>query len=774
MNFLIFFKSKFFVWNSIFLAFFCFFVSCSDDSSGTDYLFDREILELSALRSCPTNSDLKNCFQIRFRYPIETDHLESFLVWVDTLYVKDTVRSVSKEAKENPTFEIPYEKSKSSYYDTLDLTDFVKEYKERDSLQVAIWPKYSDNEDPGAVQRIFLHFKDDMAPSIISLQDSVFANGAVFDFARPTDQTDFYAPESISGKIAGYNLILYALNEEEDIRNIFVQINHAGITDSVGDTLYLRHHRFRQAKKDSVYLDTTSSKEKRYLRFAIIDGEGFSKTDSLNRFRIVLKGLKPESKYTIGITSFDVSGNYSGAIHSADMNQLFITTDEVPPVLPTKLFYLKDSLNPEYARLDSNNRLRIFFERSVDPFEKNHGIQEDSVLFFPDTCYEFFCYREVESYLIERYLNGSWAELSDAGGKVVERFNDKWEVSGDTFSYATDGKFLTDTIRFVLPEDTLILRVRAKDSSGYYSRALIDTIFIARTELGIECPENFLPVKTDSSVFCMEKFEHQDSSGNFMTNLLWSEALEVCESLNYSGFQVSLCPERDFELVCLSGGLFSYGVIEEAEAASEYLYTNCNVATNDSVSAKSIDSRNYKCANTFGIRDLPGQYQEWVKGHSEYTLQVLKGSSYLPYNGLDRESIALCTNRFFPYYTRHAYVKDTTVYLFRSGTVVDTTLVQDTSRTLYKKLTQKDFSDTLQFFDVINPETNEVVGSDYALLREYNNGGAAFMESISNGMIYKPSRTEIVFLLNKTIPYLSVSAFYKSPSVSFRCCAYPE
>lgn len=754
-----------------------FFAACSDDSDGTEYLFDREILEMSVLNTCAENSKETSCIRLRFRYPIETEDLEQFLVWIDTTVIDDTTRSVSSSAKNNATLEIPFPKETSNSFDTLDLTEELKEYSDRDSVQVAIWPEYSDSEDPGAVQRIFVHFGDNMAPAIVSIQDSVWSNGAAFDWSRPTDQVDYYAPENISGPIAGYNVVVYALNESENIKDLKVSVQHNGKLDSIGETFYFRNARFR-ARHDSVWLDSDLSdeSEKRYLRLAVIDGEGFSETDSLNRYRLVLSGLKPESRYTIGITAFDSSGNYSGASSSAEMNQMFITTDKVAPVMPTSLYFIEDSLNPGMARLDSNNRVRLFWSRSVDPFKENHGIVEDSVLAFPDTCYEFFCYRGVESYEIDRLLDGEWVRLNEAGGKSEERYLKYYEVSSDTMQESKYGTFVTDTIRWVSPGDTLILRIRSVDSSGYYSRALIDTVNVSPgPNADLNCPPGFLPISLGDTVrFCMERFEHADSSGAFMTNLLHSEALDVCESISASGFEVSLCGERDWELVCLTNGISSYGVIEENVSASEYLYTNCNVATNDSISAASINTRNYKCANASGVRDLPGQYQEWVLGKSTDSLEMLKGSSYRSYDGLDRESIALCTNRFFPFYTRKAYVKDTTVYLYRSGTVVDTSLVEDTTRTLYKKLMQKDFRDSLQFFAVKNPANGEIVGYDYAPLKEYRQGGEAFLEKLAGNMEYEPDHIEVVFFLNGSVPYKKVGAFYKNVSIGFRCCAYPQ
>ncbi|MBO7511772.1 MAG: hypothetical protein J6T54_02210, partial [Fibrobacter sp.] len=139
---------------------------------------------------------------------------------------------------------------------------------------------------------------------------------------------------------------------------------------------------------------------------------------------------------------------------------------------------------------------------------------------------------------------------------------------------------------------------------------------------------------------------------------------------------------------------------------------------------------------------------------------------------IERETRGLCVGRSFPYFTRLAYTTDT-VYLYREGTKVDTVFTADTSRTLYKKLTKKDFKDTLQFFDVQDSSGNSV-GVDYAPYAEYKKGGDEWLESISNGMKYVPDHVEVVFLTGERVSYRGVSNFYKSPSIGFRCCAYKE
>lgn len=756
--------------------------SCADDDEGVEYFFDREILDMSVLRECaPGVEDGSYCYQLRFRYPIETKDLKGIHLWLDTTVIDDTSKAVSSAALEKSIL-IEYNDKKADDFDTIDLTALLADYLDRDSLQVALWPEYTDkdkDEKKGSLQRLHIHFGDDSPPSRVNLQDSVWSTGALFDWARPTDQVDFYDPNNISGPIVGYNIVIYAENKEEDLRNLKIKVLQNTKVDSTGSSLYNKHARIR-AIKDSIWVDETSQSDnvKNYMRIVVLDGKGFDfDLVDANRFRLIIEGLQPESRYTIGITAYDSSGNDSGndGSETVENNQLFITTDKIAPLMPEMIFTVRDTLNSSFTRLDSNNRVLIYWSNSVDPVEESHNISVDSVLKIPSSCSEYFCYRAVSKYIIERYNGNSWDLLAYAGGEASTRYTKKYEWKGDSMAVSAIGKFVSDTIRWVLPMDTLILRIRSVDSSGYYSKALIDTLYIAPHQVAdLECPPGFVAVESsDTTRFCMESIEHRDENGEFYSNVLHSEAMEICNAMSLPGFNVSLCHESDWQKACLSGGSSTYGVIEDGDvASSEYLFSYCNVGTNDSLFAKSFVNRNAKCANRFGIRDLPGQYQEWVLGRSSDTLQVLKGSSFQQFEGLDRETAAMCTNRFFPYYTRMGYTQDT-IYLYVNGTTVDTTLTADTTKTLYAILTQKDFKDTLQFFDVKNPETLEVIGEDYALLSEYKKGDSLWLENLAQGLIYEPSRKEVVFLLKPT-SYRAAAAFYKDNSISFRCCAYPE
>lgn len=746
--------------------------ACSDDDDGTDYPFDREVMDMSVMLTCgPKAAEGDSCYRVRFQYPLSTDKLEGIYLWLGTDVVDDTSKSVSSSDLDKSDTVLKYSSKKGKSFDTVDVSSKVKKLLKKstyDTLQVAIFCKYSKG-DAGLVQRAFFILRDGQAPSLVSIRDSVWTSGGWIEWTRPTDQRNFHTPSEISGPIAGYNVVISSDDKGEDLRKLKLTLE-----GSFSDTV--RHARIRMLH-DSLVVDSTSrsSKEKNVLRMALLDGKGFDlENDSANLFRLTIVGLRSESRYSIGITSLDSAGN-----SSKEVTHLLSTTDSIAPIMPNAVVTIEDTLFPGtgLARLDSNNRLVVFWSRSVDPLVMEHGIVADTALIFPKGCVESTCYDSVASYEILRYipLKDTWEPMRFSGGPSSNYVRDfDWE-DGE-MAVVDGGRYVSDTIRWVSPGDTVILRIRSRDVSGYYSRALVDTIYVSPGALSqeLECPEGFVAISiSDTNKFCMERFEHMNDSGEFVRNVFHAEAQAACEAISASGFKVSLCKERDWELACLSGGTLTYGVVQDDTIPmSSFLFENCGVGSEDSTSAVDLAKRNYRCVNSWGVHDLSGNMQEWVNGRSEDTIAVLKGGSYKTMNGLDIETQAQCTNRGFPVFTRLAYTKDS-VFLYREGTRVDTVYEPDTSRTLFKVLTKKDFKDSLQFFDVQDSSGNSL-GVDYAPYSEYKNGGEEWLKSVSNGLVYVPDHIERVFLTGEKVPYRMASSFYKSSSIGFRCCAYPE
>ncbi len=776
---------KFSPFRLVFLALTAFvlavFSACSDDDSDVEYAFGREISDISIIRQCADDADSGAvCYMVRFRFPYDTLDLKQIYLWVGDSVVTDSTSSVDDEDLEKATAVFKFSSELEAQFDTIDLTPYIQEHVEanRDSLLISLYCDYASGHE-GSVRRTYLRLRDDIAPSELNMDDSTWTTGALITWTRPTDQTDFYKPGELSGPIVGYNIIVYTKESSEDLRKLKIRVETPEGIDSTGETLYERNARI-YAIEDSLWVGSESHIAKNELRFVILDGKGYNEDPDSNFFRLTIEGLKPESEYRIGYSSWDSSGNDSGTERYDREKgwQTFNTTDSIAPLMPTKIFTLEDTLFPGTARLDSNNRLRFFWSQSVDPYQVDHGIKVDSVLSIPDTCLSRVCYGKVSRYKIE-YLDRNTKEwVVYRQPDSLDRYTKLYKISKDTMKVASKGTFVTDTIRWVAPGDTLILRIRSIDESGYYSVALVDTIAVSPGALAkeIECPEGFVPVKaSDSNVFCMERLEHQDDSGAFVTNVRHSEAEAICEGISADGFKVGLCNERDWELVCLSGGTLTYGVIQEdvsdsPDYLSDFLIKDCNVATNDSLTASDVVKRNSRCMNPMGVRDMPGQFQEWVNGRSEDTIAVVKGGSYKTMGGIDRETQARCTNRSFPIFTRLAYTTDS-VYLYREGTKVDTVFKADTSKTLFMVLTKKDFKDSLQFFDVQDSNGNSV-GTDYALYSEYKKGGEKWLEELANGMKYVPDHVEVVFLTGERVSYRGAANFYRSPIIGFRCCAY--
>ena len=771
-------------------------IACSDDSGSADFPFERSVLELSAVKRCVEKSTLPGdpCYQLKWRHPIEKEKLVRYHIWIDTTVVGDSARAVPDGAL-NQSIQVDFVAGRGDY-DSLDLTARLTPYLERDSLHVAIWAEYDDGSDPGAIQRLFLFFGDDIPPGRVLLSDSSDARSIWLEWTRPTDQVDFYFPDSQSGPIAGYNLHIYANDASEDIRNVSVRmvVSNGRPVSATDSSQWIRHQRWRLVD-DSLVLNPTSSDEanRNHLRLAILDGKGFHANPDSNRFRLQITGLSPEKLYGVGISVWDSSGNYTGTDANASGRQV-LTTDTVAPLMATRFWLRPDTLDGAKPRLDSN-RLVLFWPRSLDPLAPMSGITLDSVLSIPPSCWVGSCYREVASYKVDLWDGTAWVSAPRAGGSVADKYSERFALQADTMAYSLTGDYVSDTLRWVVPGDTVVVRVRAVDVSGYISRALVDTLVVSRGPLWkVDCPLGYVPVQRSTRVegesvveaYCVERYEHQ-KEGTFVRNVLYSDARAQCQGLSgspgFEGYQVDLCTETHWQSACTSEGRSRYGTIqEEPFTALEFLFQRCNVGTWDSLSATRLAHRDPLCVSPDGVRDLPGHLQEWVVGTvSVYdstlketrldTIPVLKGTSYVLFSGADRTSLAQCAVRTRPYRVRPDYTQDT-VWLYRNGSTVDTLFARDTSRTLYTSVAPSHFNDTLLFYTLSHSVSGKTLGTDYVDQAEYRRrGGEAWLKVLWAGLTYQLQEKRKV-LIRGTIQDQTVVDFYSEPSVGFRCCAF--
>jgi hypothetical protein len=560
-----------------------------------------------------------------------------------------------------------------------------------------------------------------------------------------------------------------ATDAREDIRNATVKITLAGYSINTFD--YKPFSNFEKVGR-GVALKNVSNTDQSFLRFAIIDGNGFSSDNGnplANNWQMEISGLKPERSYNISIVAFDSAGNASSA-----ESRSILTTDAIPPLIASK-FWLYADAGDGLPRLDSN-RLILFWPRSVDPLTSPTQIKLDSVLDIPANCYSGSCYREVKSYMIEQWNSRArtWENIPRISAAQSGYYYRYTPENGSMKLDLNNGKFITDTLRWVLPGDTIVLRMRAIDSSGHYSKAWIDTIAVSKGALWqSKCPPNYAPVKMGSdSVFCMEKLQH--TSGNrFIKNVLHIEAKRSCEALSgaagFENFTISLCSEQQWNAACNSGA-YSYGVIEERDfGLSEFLYRHCGVGTDDTASAYNVDKRSRICSSPDGIRDLPGQLQEWVTS-GDSGKPLLKGTSYITFEGASRVELAQCKNRFTPVRTRPRYTTNT-VWIYKSGSRIDTLFERDISRErdLYDSLPSKSLPNTILRYE-LRSLAGDSLGIDYFDLREYNQRGKEeWLKVRWQGLSPKEKDTLQAFIQGEE--NIDASNFFLDPTAGFRCCA---
>jgi len=709
-------------------------LACSDDNRNPTYPFERTVSDVSIVKRCKDGSSAprSNCYLMRWQHPIEQNNLQYYYIWLDTTVVKDSIEKVSQAQINLATYIIPY--TPGSNGDSLDLTDSISSFLRRDSLHIAIWASYSGS-DQGVVRHLHVHFGDDVPPSKVSFSDSSSANTIWIDWVRPTDQKDFYLPDDIDGPIAGYNISIGTVGTNEALGSLTIRLSLA--ENSVISQL-MRNQRFKKegwkAELEPVPIDPKN------LRLAVIDGKGFVRGDTLaNNWRMEITGLKPEQTYRIIMVAFDSSGN-----QSVEESRNIKTTDDMAPTIVPEFIYNKDSKGN--AILDSN---RLFL--SWIPSSDDSGI---------------------ESYSLQ---------IQSSDKKTWEAIPRAYAIRSGYYT-PIEG-YVNDTLRWILPGETITLRLRAIDNSGHYSNPLIETITVSKGELWIDentCPQDFAPVKmNDEDFFCMEKLQH-NFNGKFKSNVLYIEAKNSCENLGYR-----LCSENEWDAACKSGGS-SYGIIEEKNeygifSPSEFLFQYCGVGTGigDS-SSYYVNKRNKICASSDGIRDLPGQLQEWVTGNNGSPL--LKGSSYAIFEGVSRVELAQCRNRFTPTLIRPRYTIDS-VYLYRTGSRIDTLLTRDTLRILYAAVPQSEFTDTLLFY-ALKDSNGTPLGFDYVDQKEYRRrGGNIWLDSaLWKGLDYNPIDTlQVLILGTESREFLvlgndttKASGIFLDPTVGFRCCKDPN
>jgi hypothetical protein len=659
-----------------------------------------------------------------------------------------------------------------------------------------MWAEYDDSGIPGRIVRTYAILGDLLPPARVLYSDSSTYNTLVIRWNRPTDQVDYYNGDSINGSILGYDISIMAEDKSQILFNDSVSLK---IGRMAAPGRLLKNSRWNLDSLPFMPNKTVSSAAFE-IHCAIQDGLGFQ-GDSLDEFELTISGLNSEVKLTVAITAMDFSGNSGMTSEQRTLN----TTDSIAPILPVSFWFQTDTLDSNRVRVDSN-RVVLFWLRSVDPLKTNSGISYTQTnLVIPKGCLEGTCYRNIAKYQME-WLNGSvWVPLQRGDGLEntylqVESAKRWTKASTGKVAMVEDsaGQYTGDTLRWMIPGDTVMVRLRSIDSSGAMSSPwLVDTLILSRGNFAkYTCPSGFVPAKGKlDSTLCVERFEHRDSLGKFSRNVLFSEARATCKAI--PGANADLCSESQWASVCASGGS-SYGTIQESDFRAEtFLMWYCNQGTGDSASALNLDARNVLCSSRDGVRDLPGQLQEWTwttlsrmdttyaKDSSriftprpDTAVGVLKGSSYVLFDAVvDRSLLAKCTAKGTPVRNRPKYTLTKTAYLYFANGRTDTLLVRDTTRVAIDSIKPNRYMDSLIIFKVARTTVpNVILGYDTLNYQEYLRRGESIWTSAMGQGILTYSKVNVIpaFLYGGTESRTSTASFYFDGSIGFRCCAQPK
>jgi len=749
-------------------------LGCSSNSKGKEFSFERSLQEPVIEKRCVEGrlDTGKGCYLLKWRNPVDTVKLGRVHVWLDTTAV-DTATDVVSSAAKASSLKKAFDANSGNEFDSLDISDAVNILNRKDTLEVTLWAEYDDSGTPGRIVRTFVILGDDIAPARVTVTDSGSYQEIDLTWTRPNDHVDFYRPELISGVIKGYNVYL-SCADGANIRDAKVKLFIGGI-DKTDSMTRGAHWVFA---KDTFALMNETNEPATEMHLAFEDGLGFQGDPVKDRIQLILTELRAETRYYIEIRTYDVAGNYS----VSEIKPIG-TTDSIQPLVASAFVYTKNAAN--LAEIDSN-RVKLTWLSSLDPITPTELTLEEAHKSTAG-CAGGPCFRDVRTYQLDVLEDTSWSSLLSTGSSDTVLVKD------------ASGTYIGSSLRWAVPGDSAIVRMRAVDSSGYLSEWLQDTIRFAKSPYeSLGCPVGFIPVKRmglDSSKFCIERYEHATTQGTFDHNVLFQDARATCKGMSTGSLQVDLCSETDWNSACGAGNS-TYGTIQQAPfIANEFLINECNLGTGDSLSADSLSKRHKHCMSVDGVHDLPAQLQEWARGTQKRldtnrttakidtvldSVAVIKGSSYVAFTlPSDQTLYAKCSARSVPVRVRANYTTDS-VFLYKNLTNIDTLLVRDTARKVFSIVTAPQFHDTIYRFEVRHPVTHDSLGIDYVEAKDYKRrvamqtGSIRYLDVISGGLDYVFLGPEAVFLLNGTRIEKGSEAFYREPSVGFRCCAVPS
>lgn len=557
----------------------------------------------------------------------------------------------------------------------------LRQETEDGRLVFALVPVYSEKTPPGQPWITWFVTNDKKPPDVFSPLIKPMARKVEITWERPTDPTSFFDASLDTGIISNYELeiTLQGRTTPDRKKNFKPAITYfrggVDLTKSVRDSLVLE-------STDNIPLghayflpDTNRARKVKHTL-----------QDSLTA---VIDGLTPQDTLKLLLWAVDSAGNRNINAMQSVVVHLTDTTQPSKPVLS------KDT------SLKSSNTFVVRWQASRDTISdpKDGKLREaDSANFF------------IGEYRLRRTLirgpqeKSSLVDQMDTVIHVVSGFNG----NGGTALFL-------DTMRFLPPGRSFLLRLTAVDSSGFESLAdtltfATDSVSFTGADSALQCPQGFVRIPRGHFIlgetvagfsedekpakdkkmdpYCIEPYEHRDSSGRFASNSSWQQADSTCRNLGLdTAFHSALCSEAEWERACEGSGTggdsaLTHGIQSELRNAS-ILQSSCNQGTNDSVMAKSFDLRNSSCLTREGVYDMAGNYSEWIRdpydssayGNAQYPdslghdftyanpsgWHAFRGGNFLKPSGLPistLQSLARCSNRDFAAQVRPKFRSD--------------------------------------------------------------------------------------------------------------------
>lgn len=539
----------------------------------------------------------------------------------------------------------------------------------------AVAPRHGSGT-PGQPTYTLMITVDVFPPAIFRPEIRVGAKSLTIDWARPNDPVSYFNPGLDTGIIKGYRLSLRlsgkVLKDRADRFTPRIRFWKGGVeaTASVRDTV-IREGELIIGRRWFLPDSLRAHRGPREAR------------DSL---RVIIDSLIPRETLDVVIFAEDSAGNSNSG--SMPNDATVILTDSTRPTAPE--LQIIDSLT-------TRNAFNLQWKASRDSVDLgNDGTVEEG----PSPNFN------IREYRVRRTL----VRDSGEGVSAVDVVDSVYAVTKDN----QDSAVIRDSVRFLPPGRTYRITVTAVDSSGFVSAtdtALVTTRSIAFADSGLTCPPGFIPIpaakfrlgETGGShkdeipdrvirmgSYCIEPFEHRDSTGRFATMATWEEANAACQAISPSD-STQLCSEMEWERACEGFDLarpHPHGIQSEGSNPA-ILQLSCNQATGDSAMAMSYELRNPICLTNEGVYDMAGNLMEWVRDpyndSAYYTLKPgdstadfgktfpadgesrlagvhgLRGGSYLKSGALplaQQQAFARCSNRDFPMQTRPLFRAD--------------------------------------------------------------------------------------------------------------------